>query len=228
MSTIATVIPMRIVETSREGFDEPVVEIWRDDEFIGMVFWDDEETIVQIYPDDDGDVKDLDARELLRVLDLAEQIVSPYADPDADTQAGGRDFIFARRTAPDIAQEEPGWEAESEATLALVSEFDERASLRSDDGEGYFSRDVAESFIKRCDELDLAVVEMDGLERKGSDVVAIPEWSLMVKVEGRTAWAVFRPAANARALDALLDWPDRRNLLVAFVVQQPGGETFVA
>ncbi len=33
-------IPMRLVETDREGFDEPVVELWRDDEFVGMVFWD--------------------------------------------------------------------------------------------------------------------------------------------------------------------------------------------
>ena len=29
-------LPLRIVETDREGFDEPIVELWRDDDFVGM------------------------------------------------------------------------------------------------------------------------------------------------------------------------------------------------
>ena len=75
-------IPMRIVETDRDGFDQPVVELWRDDEFVGMVFWDDDVPVVQIYADDDGDVKDLDLRELMIVLDTAEKIVSPDLDDE--------------------------------------------------------------------------------------------------------------------------------------------------
>ena len=49
-------IPLRIVETEREDFDGPIVELWRDDEFIGMVFWDGETSVVQVYPSKDGDV----------------------------------------------------------------------------------------------------------------------------------------------------------------------------
>ena len=70
-------LPLRIVETERPEFDEPVVELWRDDEFIGMVFWDGEESIVQIYTDQDGDVHDLETTDLLRVLDVAVRIVTP-------------------------------------------------------------------------------------------------------------------------------------------------------
>ena len=70
-------IPLRIIESERDGFDEPVVELWRDDDFIGMVFWDGDLAVVQVYSDEDGDVFDLGATELLRVVELAEAIVTP-------------------------------------------------------------------------------------------------------------------------------------------------------
>ena len=44
------------------------IELWREDEFVGMVFWDDDVPVVQIYAEDDGDVKDLDLRELWHAL----------------------------------------------------------------------------------------------------------------------------------------------------------------
>ena len=51
--------PLRIVETDRDGFDQTVVELWREDEFVGMVFWDGSVPVVQIYPAGD-DVHDLE------------------------------------------------------------------------------------------------------------------------------------------------------------------------
>ncbi len=227
-------IPLRIVETEREDFDQPVVELWRDDEFVGMVFWDDDTPVVQIYPDDDGDVKDLDVRELIRVLDMAEQIVSPVAD--AAEFAELRASLGIRRAEPDAEDEaddggggdEQSWESEHPATMTLLDEFDPQAVHRTSDGEGFFPRPVAEEFIKRCDELDLAVVEMEGFDLEGAVLVPRPNLDLVVRVQGPTAWDVFRPAANARALDTLLDWPSRATLVVAFVLQQPDGDTIVA
>lgn len=223
-------IPLRIVETERDDFDQPVVELWRDDEFIGMVFWDEDTPVVQIYADDDGDVKDLDARELIRVLDLAERIVSPVADetefPELRQAFGTRPLVVEPQGASEGGDE--GWEGEHPATLALVDEFDPLAVHRSSDGEGFFRRQVAEDFIRRCDELDLAVVEMEAFDLEGQVLVPRPNLELTVRVQGPTSWDVFRPAANARALDTLLDWPSRSSLVVAFVVQQPDGETFVA
>ena len=212
-------IPMRITETDREDFDEPVVELWRDDEFIGMVFWDEDTAVVQIYADDDGDVKDLDARDLIRVIDLAERIVSPLSDDE--------EFSDIRMSIRDAVGED-GWDEEDPATMALVEEFDALVVHRSDDGEGFFTRPVGQEFIKRCDELGLAVVEMEAFDLDGASLIPRANLSLTVRAEGVSDWEVFQPAANVRAADTLTDWPERASLVVSFVVQQPDGETFVA
>ena len=210
-------IPLRIVESDREGFDEPVVEIWRDDDFIGMVFWDEDIAVAQVYPDADGDVYDLDLGDLFRVLGLAEAIVTPEEFRDDMAELGGVEFAVE---FPDESGD--GWDEEHPATVALVADFDPRASHRSADGEGFFKRQVAFDFVTRCDELDLAVVEMEAFDFDG---VAL---TLAVSLPGMNNWSVFRPAANAMAQETLSDWPMRSSLVVAFVVQQPDGETFVA
>ena len=216
-------IPMRIVESDREGFDEPVVEIWRDSEFIGMVFWDDELAIAQIFPDADGDVYDLDLGELFRVLGLAEAIVTPEEFRTDGDGFGGSDSGIEPPEGGD-----DGWDDEDPATVALVTEFDPQAVHRSADGEGFFSRQVAFEFISRCGELDLAVVEMEGFDLDGAVLKPRPQLVLGVSLPGMNNWQVFGPAANAFVRDTLSDWPRRSSLVVAFVVQQPDGETFVA
>jgi hypothetical protein len=220
------VLPLRIVESERDGFDGPIVELWRDDEFVGMVFWDEDATIVQIYPDEDGDVKDLEARELMRVLDIAERIVSPVADEEefSDLRAAFGGSVVSG----DAPADDDEWGDEHPSTLTLVGEFDPQAVHRTEDGEGFFPKDVADEFIRRCDELDLAVVEMEGFDLEGRSLIPRPNMSLIVRVEGDTDWSVFRATANGRALDTLQEWPSRSSLVVAFVVQQPDGETFVA
>ncbi len=218
---------MRIVETEREEFDEPVVELWRDDEFVGMVFWDDDTAIVQIYADDDGDVKDLDTRDLIRVLDIAEQIVSPVEHDEA--LAGLRAELQAGADEDDDEDEDEEWGDEHPSTVALVDEFDPLATHRSEDGEGFFSKTIASEFVERCDQLDLAVVEMEAFDLEGETLVPRPNLNLTIRVEdGTVDWDGFRAAANVRIADALADWPSRASLVISFVVQQPDGETFVA
>ena len=75
-------LPIRLIETERDDFDGPIVEFWREDTFIGMAFWDGEAPIGQIYPDGDGDVHDLDIRELQMLLDTTTRIVDPDAFND--------------------------------------------------------------------------------------------------------------------------------------------------
>jgi hypothetical protein len=214
-------LPLRIVESERDGFDEPIVEIWRDDEFIGMVFWDGDVAVAQIYPDDDGDVKDFEVREMMRILDMAERIVSPVADPD--------EFAELKADFASEPREEGGaWDGEDPTVAALMTEFDPQALHRTPDGEGFFSQEVGKAFIERCDELDLAVVEMEGFDLDGATLVPRPNLNMVIRVQGPSQWNVFRPAANGRALDTLTDWPTRDSLAVAFVIQQPDGETVVA
>ena len=156
-------IPIRIVETEREDFDEPVVELWMENEFVGMVFWDGSSTIVQIYPAADGDVHDLEMRDLFRALEMAERIV----DPLAFDQVEGLVQVGDARAQAKREEEESDWSEEDPATVELLSEFDPLAAFRSEDGEGFFPRDVALRFVHRCGELRLAVVEMEGFDLVG-------------------------------------------------------------
>jgi hypothetical protein len=214
-------IPLRFVETDREGFDEPVVELWRDDEFVGMVFWDDEAVVVQIYPDTDGDVYDLAMSDLIRVLDMAEQIVTPE---EFRTAPAGLEIDEQQ----DFSDNGSDWSNEHPATLALVGEFDPLAAHRSEDGEGFFPRQVASDFIVRCSELDLAVIEMEGFDLVDRELRARSNLVLTISLPGVTDWSTFRATANAVATETFVGWPERDTLVVAFVVQQPDGETFVA
>lgn len=215
-------IPIRIVETDRDDFEGPVVELWRDDEFIGQVFWDGEVPVVQVYPAEEGDVHDLDVNDLMRVLETALAIVDPSA---LDEELAGLRMVTAISLGGD---ETSGWEDEHPATVALVGEFDPRVAHRSDDGEGFFPSGVAEEFIRRCEELDLAVVEMEGFDLDAGTLRPRPGLELVVRPQEIMAWRDFRSYANARALDTLGDWATRDSLVFAFVVQQPDGETFVA
>ena len=220
-------LPLRFVETDREGFEEPVVEIWRDDEFIGMVFWDGDATIVQIFPEGDGTPKDLELGELMRVLELSGQIAVPEEGEGEFEEL--RAFVSSSSPAaqpPGLDDE--GWDEEDSVVLELVSEFDPQAVHRSADGESFFLREVAAQFIKRSEELDLAVVEMEAFDWDGYELTARPNLNLLIRTSQPESWVIFRPKANFEALDVLGRWPDRETLVVAFVAQQPNGETFVA
>ena len=206
-------IPLRFVETDRDGFDEPVVELWQDDEFVGMVFWDEDTAVVQIYPAADGDVFDLALPDLVRVLDMAEQIVTPEA---FRTAPAGLEMEEA-----DFGGNGSEWADEHPATLALVGEFDPKAAHRSEDGEGFFPLSVANEFVTRCGELDLAIVEMEGFDLVDGELRARPNLVLAVSLPEMSEWSTFRATANAVAAETLTGWPERETLVIAFVVQQP-------
>lgn len=208
-------LPLRIVETERDGFDQTVVELWRDDEFVGMVFWDGAATIVQIYPTDD-DVHDLELNDLIRVLDTAQQIVDPFAFPEADG------VVTARTPQQD------DWEEEDPATTALTTEFDPRAVHRTDDGEGFFPHAVATELIDRCERLGLAVVEMEGFDLVAGELKARPGLTLTIRApDTPMTFQEFRTMANETAATNLGNWPRRDSMVVAFVIQQPDGERIV-
>jgi hypothetical protein len=210
-------LPIRLIETEREDFEGPIVELWRDDVFIGMVFWDGEAAILQVYPDGD-DVHDLDVRELQPILDTATRIVDP--------EAFDREMDELREAAS--AGDPETWGDEHPATAALLAEFDSRAVHRSVDGEGFFTKDTAMSFIARCEELDLAVVEMDGLTLADGEVDSIEGLDLELPDQPTMTWSGFRSYCNATAQSVLGSWPGDPALVVAFVLRQPDGEDIVA
>lgn len=214
-------LPLRIVETDRPEFDEPVVELWREDEFVGMVFWDGEESIVQIYPDGVGDVHDIEMGDLMRVLDLAARIVTPL-DQLADDDGG--DYLRAfNEAAP-----EGEWDEEDPATRSLTAEFDTRVVFRAEDGEGFFDRDTAIEIVERCEQLGLAAIEVDGFDLEGAVLIPRAELGIVIAAPGDIGWGVRAAAANAQVRAALESWPSRPTLVAALVIQQSDGESFVA
>jgi hypothetical protein len=213
-------LPLHIVETEQADFDEPVVELWREDEFVGMVFWDGEASVVEIYPDADGDVYDIEVGELIRVLDLAVRIVTPEGIEEDE-------YLEEGPPGGPWVQEPESW-AESDDDGGPLAEFAARAVFRTDDGEGFYDRATAEELIARCDELRLAIVGMDGFDLDGEVLIPRPEMQLSVAAPGIDDWGVLRAAANGQARDTLASWPARPTLVIAFVVRQRDGETIVA
>jgi hypothetical protein len=208
-------LPIRLIETEREDFDGPIVELWRDDDFVGLVFWDGESTILQVYPDGQGDVHDLDVREVQMLLDTALRIVDPEAfEAEMDEL----------RQAASIES----WGDEHPATAELLAEFDELAAQRTEDGEGFFPHDVAIRFITRCEELDLAITEIEGFDLRGGELVADSALMLEVQDQPIMTWSQFRAFANTNAQHALSMWQRRDSLVVAFVFRQPDGDDIVA
>jgi len=211
-------LPLRLVETDRPEFDEPVVELWRDDEFVGMVFWDGDEAIVQVYPDRDGDVYDLELSDLFRVLDIAARIVTPMGEDDEG------EYLEAFNAA--IPEGE--WDEESPATSSFTGEFDSQVVFRAEDGEGFYGKTVALAMVDRCEELGLALTEIDAFDLEGSVLIPRPELGVFVDAPPGIEWSVRAAAANAQARAALEAWPSRSTLVAAMVIQQPDGESFVA
>lgn len=209
-------IPLRLNETEHPDFEEPVVELWREDEFVGYVFWDEDSPIVQFYADAEGDPFDLDLRDLQRILDMADQIVSPDLFSDSELEELRGRIQAAGDGQPD----------EDVVTL-LTDEFDDQAVYRNEDGEGFYPKETAAAMITRCDELDIAVVEMEGFDYENRNLIARPNLNLMVRGAPGDLWDVFRPEANLRAATSLGDWPGRATLVVAFVVQLANGESIV-
>jgi len=206
--------PLRIVETERDGFDQTVVELWREDEFIGMVFWDGSATVVQIYPNGD-DVYDLELNDLVRVFDTAQRIVDPFAFDEVEG------LVQPRAT-------DNAWEEEDPSIAALVKEFDPKAVHRSEDGEGFFPVSAAKALIERGGELGLAVVEMEGFDLVSGQLKARPGLTLMVRPEeGTSSFRDFAAYANDLAKTNLGNWPHRDSMVIAFVIQQSDGETIV-
>jgi len=215
--TLPPVIPLRLVEQDHEDFEEPIVELWRDNEFVGYVFWDDDLPIVQFFLDKDGDPFDLDLRDLQRILEMADQIVSPdMFSPDELADLRSR-----VKAVPD------GGELPDDVIELLTDEFDDEATYRNDDGEGFYPRKIAEAIIERCNELDMAVVEMEGFDYENRALIPRPNLNLLVRGQPGDMWSVFRPEANLRAVQTLGDWPSRSSLAVAFVVQLNNGESIV-
>ncbi len=187
-----------------------------------MVFWDGEESIVQIYPDRYGDVFDLELGDLMRALDMAIRIVTPL-DQFSEDETEGSFLQEYNAGAP-----EGEWDEESPATRSFTDEFDSQVVFRAEDGEGFYDGATALEMVARCEQLGLAVVEIDAFDLEGSVLIPRPELGVFVDAPAGMDFSVRAAAANAQVRAGLEAWPSRSSLVAALVIQQPDGESFVA
>ena len=149
------------------------------------------------------------------LLDTALRIVDPEAfDTEMDEL---REAVSSQE-----------WGDEHPATAELLAEFDDLAEHRSDDGEAFFPREAALRFIRRCEELDLAIMEMEGLDLSDGELTADQSLVLETAEQPMMTWSQFRGFANLTAQQALTLWPERDTLVIAFVFRQPDGVDIVA
>lgn len=190
-------------------WERPVADLIEDDEVVGMAYEDEGQLLVEFYPDGDGEPRLYDVADLQRVLDTVGAMLG--IEPDlGDTEAA-----------------ESAGEAEHPVDV-LAAEFDERAARRGPEDEGFYPLDAAAGMIRRCGELGLAVVAVEGfnLRRDGEDAVAGCSADLGSIYRGEP-WAAFAANCNLQAMSLLERWPRRPSFAVTLEAQDAAGEVFV-
>jgi hypothetical protein len=190
---------LRIREATRADWEGPVVEVWDDDALVAQVWRDDEEVLVEVLSDADGDPFLLDVPSLIGVLDTAARI---------------------------LGVEETG--DEGDPLDRLAEEFDHLAAHRGAEDEGFYPVQVAVPFIRRCEQLGLAVISVEGFTMVAGEPAATPGYALRVADPlDDEPWATFRAGANLQVEAVVERWPRKPGFVVAFELRDPSGEDYV-
>jgi hypothetical protein len=68
---------------------------------------------------------------------------------------------------------------------------------------------------------------MEGFDLVRGRLKGRPGLELMARPQEAASFAEFRSQANDTAATTLAKWPSRHSMVIAFVIQQPDGETVV-
>jgi hypothetical protein len=196
-------------EIDPDDEEGPVVELVEEGRVVGVVYFDQDATYAEFHPDEDGDPWAFDVSDLQRVLDTARAMV----DPDAT-------FV--------LEGPRPG-DGGDDPVDVIAARFDRASSYRGDEDEGFYPPTVVMSIIEACNELDLAVVSLEGATL--DDEAVLP-------VSGHTAdlgtahagepWPVFRAGCNVHAEAILQRWATRdERFVVAVEVADSSGDQYV-
>lgn len=196
-------------EIEPEDSDEPMVELVEEDRVVGVVYFEDGATYAEFYPDEEGDAWAFDVADLQKVLDTARAIV----DPDAPLVLDG--------LAVPTGEDDP--------VDALATRFDDSAAFRGEEDEGFYPVTVVASIIEACNELDLAVVSLEGVTVQDHGVSPLLGHSAQIgEAHAGEVWPVFRAGCNVHAEAVLQRWAGRDSrFAVAIEVADRNGERFV-
>jgi hypothetical protein len=196
-------------EVEGDPEEGPLVELVEEDRVVGVVYFDEDATYVEFNADEDGSAWAFDVEDLQRVLDTARAIV----DPDGTFVLEG--------PAPTERNGHP--------VDVLAERFDTAAAMRGEEDEGFYPPAAVAQIITACNELDLAVIVLEGMTREEDEVVPIPGLTAELgQTQAGEAWPVFRAGCNVGAEAMLERWGPRDDrFVIAVEVADRDGETYV-
>jgi hypothetical protein len=192
-------------------WETPVVDLVEEGEVVGLVYSEEGQLLAEFYPDDDGEAHLFDVADLQRVFDAVAGMLSGKGEQSVRTPAIER--------PPSVG---------TSPVELLAAEFDRRAVRRGPEDEGFYPLDAAMTIVRRCGDLDLAVVSLDGFLISGESMRRASGCSADLGAAYRgEPWPTFIAGCNLQAQALLERWPRRTGLAVAFEVQDASGEVFV-
>lgn len=213
---------MHFKETTPEGWDDPVVELWDDDEFVGQVYFDGVDVMTQIYPTPDGEPRVFEVAELLRVVELAAKVIEP------DDASDFADLRSALGVEPGDGDDGKAVGDDLGPVGVLADAFDDAAAHRGEEDEGFYPRTAAAAMVGRCNDLDLAVVNLEGFDLEDGYVEPAKGYAVDIgKAHRGEPWPTFRAGCNVQAEAVLEGWPVRPTFVIAVEIQDRDGEIFV-
>jgi hypothetical protein len=194
---------LRAREREDPDWDGVIVDLVEEDRVVGYAYEESGVLFVEFFTDEDGKPWVFEAEDLQRVLDTAAAIL---IDEEGD-------------------DEEPSGPHPVEV---LALEFDAHAARRGPEDEGFYPLAVAARVVRRCGDLDLAVVLMDGLNLRPEHEEPVPGCAadLGTAYEGEN-WPAFQAGCNTQAMALLERWPRNPEFAVAFEVRDRHAEQFV-
>jgi hypothetical protein len=110
----------------------------------------------------------------------------------------------------------------------LATEFDDKATHRGEEDEGFYPLPVAVNILRGCDALALAMVSLEGFRIEGGRPSPIAGMSVDTgKAHDGEPWPVFLAGCNIQAMALLERWGREPGLVLAMEVGDSDGERYV-
>jgi len=200
---------LRAREGSARDWDGPVVELVEENRVVGLAYVDEDALYVEFVPDADGESWAFEVPDLQTALDTARAMLLPE---------GTAALVDDVDDAGD----------ETHPVDRIAAEFDERASHRGDEDEGFYPPDAAAQIIQRAETIGLAVVSLEGFHLVAGEPMPISGLSVDTgAAHDGEPWPVFLAGCNVQAMGVLERWARQPGLLVALEVGDDDGERYV-
>lgn len=196
---------LRARERQDPDWEGTIVDLVEEDRVVGYAYTESGILFAEFFPDEDGSPWVFQVEELQRVFDTVQAILADIEDEEEQASPDGPHPV-------DV----------------LALEFDPLAVRRGPEDEGFYPLQAAAQIVRRCGDLDLAVVMMEGLNLHAEHVEPVPGCAadLGDAYEGEP-WPAFQAGCNTQAMALLERWPRTPRFAVALEIRDRGGDQYV-